>query len=70
MTEQPGKMARQRDVNIADVFTKPDGVAIHEGDRLRVAKQVLFWLAVICVGVFIAQGYSPANAGITEILSS
>jgi len=62
-----GKTARQNDVDLADVFTKPNGVAIHEGDRLRFAKQVLFWLAAICVGVFIAHGYSPTNAGISEI---
>jgi hypothetical protein len=55
------------DVDLAKVFSKPDGVSINEGERLRFARQVLFWLAMICIGVFIAHGYDSKNEGINQI---
>jgi hypothetical protein len=55
------------DVNLATIFKEPDGVSIDESERLKFARQVLFWLALICVGVFIAHGYDPKNEGVSQI---
>lgn len=55
------------DIDLGKVFDSPGGVTINEGERLRFARQVLFWLALICVGVFVAHGASPENQGVSQI---
>ena len=37
-----------------------------EGDRLRFAKQVLVWLALMCSGIIAAYGYSPGNQALAQ----
>ncbi len=55
------------DIDLAHVFSAPGGVTVNEGERLRFARQVLFWLALICVGVFVAHGVWPGNEGVAQI---
>jgi len=55
------------DVQLSEVFLQAPGVAIDEGERLALARQVLIGLAAICVGVFAAHGYAPDNAGISHV---
>lgn len=50
-----------------DVFKESSRVSLSESDRLSFAKWVLFWLAVICAGVFTAYAYAPTNPAIKEI---
>jgi len=54
------------DVDISKKFP-PGGVSVSEGDRLRLARQVLFWLAIICIGVFVAYGREPENKALGQI---
>jgi hypothetical protein len=62
-------MKDQHDVDIVtEVWdSSPDTLTLSEGDRLTFAKQILLWLVVICVGVFVAHGVYPDNAGVSEI---
>lgn len=61
-------MAQQvGDVDINNIFKQKEGVTLSEGERLGFAKQVLFWIAVIIMGVFIAYGYLPENKAIGQI---
>lgn len=55
------------DIDLAQVFSAPGGVTVNEGERLRFARQVLFWLALICVSVFVAHGAWPQNDGVAQI---
>jgi len=49
---------------VDSIYSQDSKVSIDEGDRLKFAKQVLFWLGVICIGVFIGYGMYPDNKGI------
>lgn len=49
------------------VFSQESRVTIDEGDRLKFAKQVLLWLGVICVGVFVGYGVFPDNTALASI---
>jgi hypothetical protein len=62
-----GNGSAGKDIDLSTVFNEPGGVTVNEGDRLRFARQVLFWLALICVGVFVAYGFYPDNKGIGQI---
>jgi len=53
-------------INIEDVFKK-DGVSISETDRLKLAKQILLWIGVICIGVFIGFALLPDNKALAAI---
>ncbi|WP_163836852.1 hypothetical protein [Spartinivicinus ruber] len=57
--------------NSVSVFDVRDrfggGVTIDEGERLRFGKQVLCWLAVICIGVFIGYACYPENAALQGV---
>jgi hypothetical protein len=55
------------DIDVNTVFSKDSQVSIDEGDRLAFAKQVLFWLGFICVGVFISYGMNPDNKALSSI---
>ena len=55
------------DIELSKVFRDSDGVDLTPTDRLTFAKQILFWLGVICIGVFVSHGLYPANAAISEI---
>jgi hypothetical protein len=66
MAEDHGSKANH-DVDLSKVFSGRGGASIDEGERLRFARQVLFWLAVICVGVFIAHGMYPDNQAVAQI---
>jgi len=54
-------------VDLNNVFSKDSQITISEGDRLKFAKQVLFWLGVICIGVFISYGFAPENKALSAI---
>lgn len=54
-------------VDLDAVFPNDSQVTIGESDRLKFAKQVLFWLGLICIGVFIAYGISPDNKAMAAI---
>jgi hypothetical protein len=43
------------------------GVTISEYDRLRLATQILFFLAIACVAVFGTYVWIPENKGIIQI---
>ena len=55
------------DIELSKVFRDSDGVDLTPADRLTFAKQILLWLGIICIGVFIAHGRYPENAAISEI---
>ncbi|WP_346798748.1 hypothetical protein R5M92_06485 [Halomonas sp. Bachu 37] len=50
-------MADEGNVDINSVFTQDSKVTIDESDRLKFAKQVLCWLGIVCIGVFVAYGF-------------
>jgi len=54
-------------IDLNAVFSSASRVGLDEGDRLKLAKQVLLWLGVICSGVFIAYGMYPANTALSSI---
>jgi len=54
-------------VDLNSVFSSDSQVTIDESDRLQFAKQVLFWLGFICVGVFIGYGMYPENKALSSI---
>lgn len=54
-------------IDLNAVFSKDSQVSIDEGDRLQFAKQVLFWLGGICIGVFIGYGMYPDNKALASI---
>ena len=54
-------------IDLNSVFSKDSVVNIDEGERLKLAKQVLFWLALICSGVFISYGIWPDNKALASI---
>jgi len=54
-------------VDLNSVFSSDSQVTIGEYDRLIFAKQVLFWLGIICIGVFIAYGMYPDNKALSSI---
>ncbi len=54
-------------VDLDSVFSSDNQVTIGENDRLKFAKQVLFWLGLICIGVFIAYGMYPDNKALSSI---
>jgi hypothetical protein len=54
-------------IDLNSVFSQDSQVNIDEGDRLKFAKQVLFWVGVICVGVFIGYGMYPENKALISI---
>jgi hypothetical protein len=56
---------RRKDVDLSEFLTGT--VFLTEGERLRFAKQVLLWLALICIAVFIAHGAYPDNQAIGQI---
>jgi hypothetical protein len=55
----------RNDVDLSKFFT--GGVSLDEGERLRFARQLVFGLALICVGVFVAHGMYPDNQAVTQI---
>ncbi len=54
-------------VDLNSVFSQESRITISEGDRLKFAKQVLFWLGVICIGVFVSYGLAPENKALSAI---
>ena len=54
-------------IDLNDVFSKDSQVKIDEGERLKFAKQVLFWIGFICTGVFISYGIWPDNKALSSI---
>lgn len=54
-------------VDLNTEFSHDSQVTINEGDRLKFAKQVLFWLGIICIGVFVSYGYNPDNKALASI---
>ncbi len=54
------------DVDVTTVY-EAGGVSISESDRLKFARQLLFFICLICVGVFVAHGYDPKNEGVNQI---
>ncbi len=54
-------------IDLDSVFPKGNSVSIDESDRLKFAKQVLCWLGVICIGVFIFYGIYPSNQALSSI---
>ncbi len=55
------------DVHLNNEFSKDSQVAIGEGERLKLAKQLLLGLGVICGCVFIGYGMSPDNKALAAI---
>ncbi len=55
------------EIDLNSVFSQDSKVSIDEGDRLKFAKQVLFWLGLICIGVFIGYGMYPDNKALSSI---
>jgi hypothetical protein len=64
MAEGDGHKGR-KDVDLSTFFT--GSVSLTEGERLRFAKQVLFWLALICVGVIVGYAMYPDNRALGQI---
>jgi hypothetical protein len=64
MTEADGNKGR-KDVELSKFLTGI--VSLPEGERLRFAKQVLFWLALICVGVIVGYAMYPDNRALGQI---
>ena len=54
-------------IDIGNVFSEKNGVSIDENARLKLGKQILFWLALICIGVFISYGMWPENKALAAI---
>jgi hypothetical protein len=54
------------DIDLAHVFKKPGGVALDEGQRLELAKGILWVLAIIAAGVMVAHGRWPDNKGVAD----
>ena len=54
-------------IDLNAVFSQDSQVSIDESDRLKFAKQVLFWLGFICIGVFIGFGIFPENNALASI---
>ena len=54
-------------INIEDAFPSSSHVTIDEGERLKFARQVLFWLGLICIGTFVSYGLYPDNKGVAGI---
>jgi hypothetical protein len=54
-------------IDLNAVFQEGSKVNIDEGDRLAFAKQVLFGLGVICVGVFVGYSLYPDNTALASI---
>lgn len=54
-------------IDLTTVFSKDSRVSIDEGERLKFAKQVLLWMALICVGVFAAYARWPDNPALAAI---
>ena len=60
-------MSSEENIDLNSVFSKESRVSIGESDRLKLAKQVLFWLGFICTAVFIGYAMSPDNAALAAI---
>lgn len=56
-----------RNVDLRQVFSADSQVKIDEGDRLKFAKQVLFFLGIICIGIFVGYGLHPENKALTAM---
>lgn len=41
--------------------------SVNESERLKFAKQLLFWLMLLCTGVFIAYTLQPDNKALANI---
>ncbi len=54
-------------IDLNTVFSQDSKITISEGDRLKLAKQVLFWLGFICIGVFISYAFAPDNKALSAI---
>lgn len=54
-------------VDLNSVFSNDSQVTIDESERLKFARQVLFWLGLICIGVFIGYGIYPENKALSSI---
>lgn len=54
-------------IDLNSVFSQDSKVTIDEGDRLKFAKQVLIWLGIICIGVFVAFSMNPDNKALASI---
>ena len=71
MTDPIHQTPTSNDIDLTRVFNKPLGVVIPEGDRLRLARQILLYLFLLCIGVFAAYVLlpdSPAAAQIFELV--
>lgn len=60
-------MSNQQDIKLSEVFEQDSKVTLDENTRLSFAKQVLFWLILLCVSVFIAHGVYPDNKGVSDV---
>lgn len=57
-----------REVNVnAALGKETEPVKLGEGDRLLFAKQVLLFLAIICIGAIIAYARDPDNTALKEV---
>jgi hypothetical protein len=57
----------KRNYDLNAVFQEGSKVNIDEGDRLAFAKQVLFGLGIVCVGVFLGYSLYPDNPALASI---
>ncbi len=57
----------ENNIDLNDVFSKDSQVSINEGQRLKFARQLLFWIGFICIGVFAAFAAWPDNKAIASV---
>lgn len=60
-------MATGGDVDLNTIFKDSNGVVIQEADRLRLARQVLICLFIICLIIFIWYAIQPDNKALSSI---
>ncbi len=60
-------MNSEKNIDLNSVFSEESRVSIDESDRLKLAKQVLFWLGFICTAVFIGYAMFPDNVALAAI---
>jgi len=62
---QPSEISEDNKVDAE--FLHNSTVKIDEGDRLKFARQILFFLAIICGGIFVAYARYPDNTALAAI---
>ncbi len=56
-----------RRINLESLFPDVRADTIDEGERLRLARQLLLFLGLLTVGIFIAYGRNPDNSALQAI---